>query len=376
VTKQMRLLQDQRDFIRTKATCDARHPLDDTASLSSVESADSLRSLALFGNIDGIPVRLSTQLAAQDDHHDLILLGPLHPALTCEERVRETVWKWFGKNQFQPTSSDNNFKNKQSIPVDLDEQFVPNAELRLQQIYTQAMHHLDYHQYGDAIDLFQSALNSHRAKYGNTHHLVGTALHNMGRIHLLAGKDHYTQAFDVFSQAVQVRQAALGVEHPDVHASLLQIGLVHMACGQLRRAQQVFWDLRERFLKVVGYGHPFMAKLVNNLGVCAYELGDFKTALQQFELAYEYTQTRGVDVLCNRAFCQFQKGNVLESLQLYELALEQCIDDPIRAGAVEANIHHLVGDAAQCRDFSVPETVGCSGPAGMCLFLDLFDLER
>jgi hypothetical protein len=51
-----------------------------------------------------------------------------------------------------------------------------------------------------------------------------------------------------------------------------------------------------------------MAELVNSMGVVAYELGDTKTYLQQFERAYAYAQTRRVDVFCNLLFGSFIKA--------------------------------------------------------------------
>jgi hypothetical protein len=41
-------------------------------------------------------------------------------------------------------------------------------------------------EYKDALDLFESALKSHKEKYGDIHHLVGTALHNCGIVHMVA----------------------------------------------------------------------------------------------------------------------------------------------------------------------------------------------
>jgi tetratricopeptide (TPR) repeat protein len=69
----------------------------------------------------------------------------------------------------------------------------------------------------DALDLFESALRSHRAKYGDIHHLTGAGLHNCGIVHMVAG--NYVQARMCFQEAISIRTAALGYSHPDVAVS-------------------------------------------------------------------------------------------------------------------------------------------------------------
>jgi hypothetical protein len=72
-------------------------------------------------------------------------------------------------------------------------------------------------EFKDALDLFESALRSHKVKYGDIHHLVGTGLHNCGIVHMLA--EQYIQGKMCFQEAVSVRSAALGESHPDVAVS-------------------------------------------------------------------------------------------------------------------------------------------------------------
>jgi len=69
-------------------------------------------------------------------------------------------------------------------------------------------------EFKDALDLFERALRSHTDKYGEVHHLVGTALHNCGIVHMLA--ENYGEAKLCFQGALEVRTAAVGVSHPYV----------------------------------------------------------------------------------------------------------------------------------------------------------------
>jgi tetratricopeptide (TPR) repeat protein len=76
---------------------------------------------------------------------------------------------------------------------------------------------LQHNEIDEALDLFESALKSHREKYGQVHHLVGSALHNIGIVHLFAGRYNVAQKY--FQEAASVRSSALGSEHPDVAVS-------------------------------------------------------------------------------------------------------------------------------------------------------------
>ena len=78
-------------------------------------------------------------------------------------------------------------------------------------------------EFKDALDLFESALRSHKEKYGDIHHLVGTGLHNCGIVHMLA--EQYIQAKLCFQEASSVRTAALGDTHPDVAVSKSDLAL-------------------------------------------------------------------------------------------------------------------------------------------------------
>ena len=173
------------------------------------------RSTSLFGNSDGIPKHMSGEVV---DNHDFLLLGTLEPEQTPEERVRRTAVEWFGR-QLEGNTGDTAFVSyekgnkeearfKESIPVDLDCDTVVNAELHLREINRQAMEHVDHNEIDDALDLFRGALRSHREKYGEIHHLVGSTLHNMGMVYFFAKE--YEKAEKSFVEALNVRSAALG----------------------------------------------------------------------------------------------------------------------------------------------------------------------
>lgn len=132
----------------------------------------------------------------------------------------------------------------------------------------------------EALELFKSALQSHRNKYGDIHHLVGTANHNIGMVHLFSQK--YVQALTSFQEAVSIFGAALGVEHPAIADSLMKIGMIFLLQRNPEGARQTFTRVLRVTKKALGDGHICVAKVMNNIGVAHFELGSYADALRWF----------------------------------------------------------------------------------------------
>lgn len=348
---------------------------DDASQLTSA-SLDSARSDALLGYCNGIPDRRVVMQLSRlgTDNHDLLVLGPLRREQTPAERVRVTVDAWFGKSAENGTSSFTayeDFKHKnyphrnESITADLDNHQEPNAELKFRKIYYQATRHVNRNEIGDALELFRSFLRSHRAKYGDVHHLVGTALHNIGMVHLFSNQ--YTDALAAFNEAILIRRASLGPDHPDVQASMMKIGLIRYAWAEFYVAQNIFSGIRDKFMEVLGHGHPQMAKIMNNIGIVACQLNDYSTAYSSLEKAYDYQRRfaqekndqseilmQGMaNSLSNMAFIRFKQGNSEEARRLYERAislLEQARQrDDAMIGMVKKNITYIERQTSMMR---------------------------
>lgn len=168
----------------------------------------------------------------------------------------------------------------------------------------------------------------------------------------------------------------------------MKLGLIRLACRDLVGAQDVFLEIQEKFLEILGYGHPQMAKIKNNLGVVAYELGDYRQAARHFELAHEYqmriiehTRQRDNEVagmaiantVCNLAFVQWKDGKELDALRLYEAALELMRkykdDSDMRVQIVQDNIAHL----SKFKEY-IHSGGPCSNPA-FCIF-EMFEIHQ
>jgi tetratricopeptide (TPR) repeat protein len=339
------------------------------------QSADSDRSMSLFGNFDGVPSRCSaTRLSMeQTDHHDFLLLGSLSPERTAEERVREALLIWRGKQldrepeellgvrvhgaTERTTSTGVKAGTILKYKMDFDGETVVDADLYLNEIHKQAMRYLDQNEVEAAINLFRSALRSHRAKYGEKHHLVGRALHNIGMVQFFARR--YSEALATFEDAVLVRYEALGRSHPDVFSSQCKIALLHFAVGNFHRAHDDFWDIRDKlFNDGKGCELMMLSKVNNNIGVIAFEFGDMANALESFRSSYDclrqilknHKQTTGDDKndgdwdavnlakafsLCNMAFVHVKAKEIERGLELYDRAYG------LFCGVLPKNHHHI-----------------------------------
>jgi tetratricopeptide (TPR) repeat protein len=171
----------------------------------------------------------------------------------------------------------------------------------------------------EALELFQSVLRSHKDKYGEIHHLVGTANHNIGVVCLFA--ERYTNAMTFFGQAVSVRKAALGPEHPDVAASLMKIGMIQLVRRDPEEARDTFLEVLKLVRKVLGYGHIQVARVLNNLAVAQYDLGANLDAFHTFQQAHAIQ--RRLLLLSRTAHIY----TVLDQTNIIELALANTLSN-------------------------------------------------
>jgi tetratricopeptide (TPR) repeat protein len=285
-----------------------------------------LRAKALFSESDNVPDCRKAKPLEASDNHDFLLLGPLDPVLTPEEQVHATALVWFGKSVEPCNETVGHYIASFASSC--------ATEVNLKEVHLQALDHLERGEFDHALDLFRAALRALREKHGDNHHLAGSTLHNIGMIHLLAKQ--YIQAHSCFVEAVKVRSAALGPDHRDVAASKMKIGLVQLSVGNLEKARKAFREIRESFLRVLGFHHPQFAKIMNNLGVVLYHYRDYAGAVRAFELAYEYQRQHREDglggstiadfgvanSLCNIGFVHAKHGDPVNAVQLFEQALE------------------------------------------------------
>jgi len=295
------------------------------------------RTRNLFGDNDGVPMRAVSNNTI--DLSDFIQLGSLEPEWSPTERVRVAVR--CSVDACRGDSGDDAFPfhqychpelKKMSIPVSVDDDNVIDAELHLKNIFLQATEHLKLDQIKEALDLFQSSMQSIIEKYGEIHHLVGTMLHNLGIVHLY--DESYLLALQLFQKAVRVRSAALGPNHPDVAASILKTAMVQIARQDLDCANVIFLQLLHTQRRELGYNHPQISLFLNNIGCMHYEFGGFLAAQKAFEEALEIQRTHSDSTedestllaltytLCNIGFVHVRRKEFCNAILSFEEALD------------------------------------------------------
>lgn len=170
-----------------------------------------------------------------------------------------------------------------SVPIDVDEDmFLIEDAAHLQAVHDIASVPLQQAKYDDALDIFDRILRSLNTRYKNEpYYLVGSVLHNIGIIKMWAGR--YDEALATLHAAVRIRVDSLPLDHPDVAVSLAKAGTALFALDRFSDALSSF----ERALQLLEVDNTSRAKILNNIGVARYQMGDNVEALRAFTAALE-----------------------------------------------------------------------------------------
>lgn len=349
----------------------------------------------MFGNHDGIPNRFahSSYCMQMADIDDFLLLGAVRPESTAQNRVRNTVLVWLGR----PTDADIDLtltthatnatgleSRMSSIPVDLDGHTVVDAELCLREVHGQALQHIDNNEFDEAVQVFTTILRSHTEKFGDRHHLVGNAWHNIGMVRMYAGETK--EALEAFEKSIKIKSKALGADHPETASSMLKIALLQLGAGDDAIARSTLVGIRDSMMHVLGQGHPLLAKILNDLGVVYYQGKDILNARRCIQLAYDY-QRKYLDegdsfvnkaseialsnTLANMGFLSAKEGDAKNGLILWEEALailrKYLVEDDPRIIELQNNVDDCAPTMEECKDLilqdtCVPDSMICGSP--------------
>lgn len=159
-------------------------------------------------------------------------------------------------------------------------------------------------------------------------HLEGVTLHNMSLVLMWQGK--FQEALETAGKAVTSRLQYLPPNHPDIAVSLTRQAFAYFA---LERLDLAIASL-ESALDVLSEETVAKAKILNNLGVVRYQLGDDAGALKNFTDALEIQRLwlqgsvkRETDIygaaamLGNMGKVHIKRGDYDLALSCYEEAL-------------------------------------------------------
>eukprot|EP00537_Pseudo-nitzschia_pungens_P003368 CAMPEP_0172367352 /NCGR_PEP_ID=MMETSP1060-20121228/20858_1 /TAXON_ID=37318 /ORGANISM="Pseudo-nitzschia pungens, Strain cf. cingulata" /LENGTH=494 /DNA_ID=CAMNT_0013091573 /DNA_START=82 /DNA_END=1566 /DNA_ORIENTATION=+ len=148
--------------------------------------------------------------------------------------------------------------------------------------------------YARAIRIFESILSALLNRYGEEHHRVGSALHNVAVANLRSGL--LDDARDAIEEAVRIRKRTLGEDEPKVADSLVEYGIILLSMKKYKKSIQVFEDAlelreiecceaedaatkREAKLK--------KAKIQHNIGCVNFEIKNYDEARRKYMQAIQ-----------------------------------------------------------------------------------------
>lgn len=148
--------------------------------------------------------------------------------------------------------------------------------------------------YARAIKVFESILSALLDRYGEEHHRVGSALHNVAVANLRSGL--LDDARDAIEEAVRIRKQTLGDDDPQVADSLVEYGIILLSMKKYKKSISVFEDaleLRELELcEAEEAEHKREAKLkkakiLHNIGCVNFEIKNYDEAWRNYMQAIQ-----------------------------------------------------------------------------------------
>lgn len=167
-----------------------------------------------------------------------------------------------------------------------------NKELRAK--HRSACKNMTIGKYARAIKVFESILSALLDRYGEEHHRVGSALHNVAVANLRSGL--LDDARDAIEEAVRIRKLTLGGDEPKVADSLVEYGIILLSMKKYRKSIAVFEDaleLREIELCEAEDGEAQReaklkkAKILHNIGCVNFEIKNYETAWRNYMQAIQ-----------------------------------------------------------------------------------------
>ena len=173
--------------------------------------------------------------------------------------------------------------------------------------------------FSKALKKFEAILASILERFGETHHRVGAALHNVGIANLRAGK--LADAMDAIEEAVRIRKTTLGPDDPHVAVSthtrmhrpflgnhlgligstlqdsLVELGIVLLSMKEYSDSLEIFMEALEMreteaddvvLPEEINSCNLKIAKVLNNIGCVNFENGKFDAAKEAFVDAIKF----------------------------------------------------------------------------------------
>ena len=141
------------------------------------------------------------------------------------------------------------------------------------------------HDWDQALEFYQRAMNIRQNELGPEHPSVAKSLNNIGNVLLEQGE--LPKALEYHRRALGIKQKVLGPKHPAVARSLNNIGNVIQEMGDFKLALEYYTKTLAIREKTLGPHHPEVASTLNNLGKVYRALGDYQRSIQFHQRALD-----------------------------------------------------------------------------------------
>ena len=176
----------------------------------------------------------------------------------------------------------------------------------------------------------QSELNRNLLRYGPRHPEVGKCHRNLGLFLLFT--ENYNDAVTHLDDSIRIFTNTIGVKYPVVASTLMLKGLAQFGLERFEDSFASMQRVRSLRQEILGYKHPEMGQILNNLACVQYEVGDYKRAGSLFQEALDLQRAVFTTdspflnvvskVLCNSAFLHAKSGSFPKALIEFEGALK------------------------------------------------------
>eukprot|EP00559_Dactyliosolen_fragilissimus_P007150 CAMPEP_0184861948 /NCGR_PEP_ID=MMETSP0580-20130426/6517_1 /TAXON_ID=1118495 /ORGANISM="Dactyliosolen fragilissimus" /LENGTH=739 /DNA_ID=CAMNT_0027359631 /DNA_START=203 /DNA_END=2422 /DNA_ORIENTATION=+ len=168
------------------------------------------------------------------------------------------------------------------------------AEINLKAMYALADKHLHHAEFHEALDVFEEILRSQKELHGEEHMRVGVVLYDMANVHMLA--KNYSKAAMVCRLSIEILEKGLeSLEKNELAESLTLLGSAQLEMNEHKFALENFIRALSIQRVCLDKKDPKLAILLNNIGCCLFQMGDYPSALLFFEEAIDIQRCSNQD---------------------------------------------------------------------------------
>jgi len=193
----------------------------------------------------------------------------------AEDRVKETI---YSAGNVPIRSERIKIEDNYKVPTMIQNNFdfaIEDSKSYLWETASLGNQYIQSRQYEQAIILYSTMLKIYREKYGQYHALVISTIHNLCVTNIWSG--NYDKALLFCREALKLGRKA----------SLSDLGIIYYAKCDFSRSLIAFREALQIFCKDLGYDHPSVARILNNIGCVYFSSGKLIAATATLEESFD-----------------------------------------------------------------------------------------